>query len=93
MMVSQKHLYQCECDLVSTLIVSGRPCPVLPGYCVPELYAVKRPFSRGEKSQIDFAVIEEIIRAEISASMSERALLVHDIIANLLLTDLGMIYR
>lgn len=51
---------------------------VLPGYCVPELYAVERPFSRAEKSQIDFAAIEEIIRAEISA--------------NLLLTDPDMIY-
>lgn len=70
-----------------------RMCPVLPGYCVPELYAVERPFSHGEKSQIDFTVIEEIIRAEISASMSERALLVHDIVTNLLLTDLGIIYH
>ena len=65
----------------------------LPGYCVLELYAVKSPFSHGEKSQIDFAVIEEIIRAKISASMSEWVLLVCDIIANLLLTDPSMIYH
>jgi hypothetical protein len=61
--------------------------PGSPGHCVPELYAVKRVFSHGEKIQIDFAAIEKIIGAEISASMSERALLVRDIVANLLLTD------
>jgi len=59
----------------------------LPGYCVPELYAAERPFSHGEKIQINFAVIEKIIRAEISASMSQQALPVHDIVASLLLTD------
>jgi acyl carrier protein len=64
---------------------------VLPGYSVPELYAVEKPFSRGEKGQVDFAIIEEIIKAENSSSMSEWALLVRDIVANLLLTDPGMI--
>ena len=64
---------------------------VLPGYSVPELYAVEKPLSRGEKGQIDFAAIEQIIKAENSSSMSEQALLVRDIVANLLLTDPGMI--
>jgi acyl carrier protein len=64
---------------------------VLPGYGVPELYAIEKPFSRGDKGQIDFAAIEEIIKAENSSNMSERALLVRDIVANLLLTDPGMI--
>lgn len=64
---------------------------ILPGYGVPELYAVEKPFSRGEKGQIDFAAIEDIIKAQNSSSMSEQALLVRDIVANLLLTDPGMI--
>ena len=64
---------------------------VLPGYCVPELYAAKRPFSHGEKSQIKFTAIEQIIGAENSASMSEWAVFVRDIVANLLLIDPGMI--
>jgi acyl carrier protein len=64
---------------------------VLPGYGVPEMYAVERPFSRGDKGQIDFAAIEEIIKTENSSSMSEQALLVRDIVANLLLTDPGVI--
>jgi len=64
---------------------------VLPGYGVPELYAVDGPLSRSEKGQIDFAAIEQIIQAENSSSMSERALLVRDIVANLLLTDPAMI--
>lgn len=64
---------------------------VLPGYGVPELYAVEKPFMRGEKGQIDFAAIEEIIKAQNSSSMSEQALLVRDIVANLLLADPGMI--
>ena len=58
---------------------------------VYRIYAAKRPFSHGEKSQINFSVIEEIIGAESSASMSEWALSVHDIVANLLLTDPVMI--
>jgi len=32
---------------------------VLPGYAVPELYAVEKPFSRGEEGQIDFTAIEK----------------------------------
>ena len=63
----------------------------MPRYCILELYAVNRPFSHGEKSQIDFTVIKDIIRAENSASMSEWAILVCDIVANLLLTDSSMI--
>ena len=58
-----------------------------------ELYAVERPFSRGENSQIDCVAIQEIIRAEIYASMSEQTLRVRDIVANLLLTDPSMIYH
>ncbi|KAF7975489.1 hypothetical protein HWV62_9405 [Athelia sp. TMB] len=64
---------------------------VLPGYGVPELYAVERPFARGEKGQIDFAAVEAIVKAQNSSSMSEQALLIRDIVANLLLTDPGMI--
>lgn len=64
---------------------------VLPGYGVPELFAVEKPFDRGEKGQIDFAAIEAIIKAQNSSNMSENALLVRDIVANLLLTDPGMI--
>ena len=93
MMVGQKCLYGCECDLVTVsgldsdrlrkavscvLSVSARFELHLPGHCVPELYAVKRVFSHGEKIQIDFSAIEKIIGAEISASMSERALLVRE---------------
>ncbi|KZP11554.1 AMP-dependent synthetase and ligase [Athelia psychrophila] len=64
---------------------------VLPGYGIPEMYAVEKKFERGEKGQIDFAAIEAIIKAQNSSSMSEQALLVRDIVANLLLTDPGMI--
>jgi acyl carrier protein len=64
---------------------------VLPGYAVPELYIVEKPFSRGEEGQIEFTAIEKIIKAENSSNMSERALLVRDIVANLLLADPGII--
>ena len=58
---------------------------------MPVLYAFEKPFSRGDDGQIDFAVMEQIIKAENSSNMSERALLVRDIVANLLLTDPGVI--
>jgi hypothetical protein len=60
---------------------------VLPGYSVPELYAVEKPFPREGNGQIDFTAIEEIIQAENCSNMSERALLVRDILANLLVAD------
>lgn len=61
---------------------------VLLCYRVPELYTVERPFACGEKGQIDFGAIEEIIKAQNSESMSEQAPFVRNIIAGLL-TDSG----
>lgn len=62
-----------------------------PGYGIPELLSIEKPFDRSDKGQIDFAAIEQIIKAQNSSSMSEHQLLVCDIVANLLLADPGMI--
>ena len=69
--------------------------PLYPAYFQDTVFlsflAIEKPFDLGEKGQTNFAAIEAIIKAQNSSNMSESALLIHDIVGNLLLTDLGMI--
>ncbi|KAF7975487.1 hypothetical protein HWV62_9401 [Athelia sp. TMB] len=64
---------------------------VLPGYSVPELYAVERPLARREDGAVDFAAVEALVAAQNSGGMDSQELLVRDIVAGLLLADAGMI--
>lgn len=52
----------------------------------PELYG---PVVQREEGALDIAAIEAIVKVQNSSSISEQALLVRNIIANLLLTDAG----
>lgn len=64
---------------------------VLHGYCIPDhIHVVDKPFPMSHGS-VDFRSLESAIAERNSASMSPRALLVRDIVADLLGKDSGLI--
>lgn len=74
-----------ELDSASVKAIISR---LLPGYSVPDpLFVRSRPFIKGPKGEVDFDAMEREIARQIAASMSDHALLVRDIVANLLLAE------
>ncbi|KAJ7189098.1 acetyl-CoA synthetase-like protein [Mycena filopes] len=63
-------------------------CRLLPGYAIPDpLHVLRGKLQRSPSGEVDFAAMEEDIEAMNTSAMSEQALLVRDIIANLLVAD------
>lgn len=63
----------------------------LPGYCIPDqIYVFDKPFPRTH-NQVNYHALEEIIEHENAARMSPRALVVRDIVADLLAKDPALI--
>ncbi|KAJ7717143.1 acetyl-CoA synthetase-like protein [Mycena metata] len=65
---------------------------VLPGYAIPDpLHVIRGKLQRSASGEVDFAAMENEIAAMNASAMSEQALLVRDIIANLLIADTAKI--
>jgi hypothetical protein len=68
--------------------VTDTICRLLPGYSVPDpVYVFSFPFVKSPQGDVDFDSMQNEVMRQNAASMSERQLLVRDIIANLLLAE------
>ncbi|KAF7353427.1 Peroxisomal-coenzyme a synthetase [Mycena sanguinolenta] len=65
---------------------------LLPGYAIPDpLHVLPGKLQRSDSGAIDFVAMEDEVAQLNASTMSEQALLVRDIIGNLLTADVGMI--
>ncbi|KAJ7022218.1 acetyl-CoA synthetase-like protein [Mycena alexandri] len=72
--------------------LKGAMSGVIPGYAIPDpLHVLHGKLQRSESGEVDFTAMEKEIAAMNASAMSEQALLVRDIIANLLTADTGKI--
>ena len=77
-----------DCDASS---IKNALKTVLHGYSIPDqLHIFNKPFSRSAGG-IDFHALEEVIKQQNAASMSSRALVVRDIVSDLLGKDAALI--
>lgn len=83
-------IYSTEQALDSAAIKSSLK-PVLDGYCIPDsLYVFAKPLPKTQ-GHVDFHALEEIVKQENASKMSPRALLIRDIVADLLAKDTALI--
>ncbi|KDQ51063.1 hypothetical protein JAAARDRAFT_140877 [Jaapia argillacea MUCL 33604] len=73
---------------LDTNIITNRMLQVLHGYCVPNpIHVIHELFSRTDDGQVDWNLMEREIKRRHASKMSNRALMVRDMVARLLERD------
>ncbi|KAF9254935.1 acetyl-CoA synthetase-like protein [Marasmius fiardii PR-910] len=75
---------KADSAIVPASIATSLSSSSLPGYAIPEIHMIYRSFPRTSEGEVDFELLEKYNLSNTSSRMSARALLVREIVAELL---------